>query len=304
MVFFGKYLVEKKVISESDFLKIIIEQIRNTPSVAEIIYDLKILSLDDQCRVIDLQIMKDIEYLSACKQLGLWNTELEVKTFAEIKKRKISFAQLLLREKMLTYDQIVKYLDEFIENLIEKKTYTKIEPSIQNVDTIAKPFLEDDGIIWTDEVFIPNNNEKILNKDRKLNTNLIYDFLDLFTAHNYVELRKLAESQTDSEEDIENLNKISNQLRTIHSGLVFIQAIYADEIVILTIKYIENIIKQKPKKELFTSLMNNIKKSLEIIWKLRNSIIEHQTDEHIMNELSFKNEVLNLKNNLLSFISN
>lgn len=125
---FGEYLIQKSVVSEADLSEAWLEQLRSTPTIAEIVLSRKLLPVAQWLQVVAFQTTSHIEFASACKQVGLWTPEIEKVVFEEIRRARKSYLSSLLGRGTLKSETVNQYFDSY---LLESATADQPEKTSQ-----------------------------------------------------------------------------------------------------------------------------------------------------------------------------
>jgi hypothetical protein len=138
MKLFGNFLVERNEISSSDLVEALIRQLRDLPTVAEIIHKKKLISDQDQLKVLTYQSQYRCEYIAACRHFGLWGDQIETAVMREIKSCRKPIGQILVEQSKINAEKLTGLLDEFIAEVPREErvrrqnvaeTQTKLESS-------------------------------------------------------------------------------------------------------------------------------------------------------------------------------
>lgn len=158
MKLFGEYLVEQNLISKHELVNVLLEQIKNIPSMAECVYDAKLLSDDDLLETLKYQASNYVDLLSALKALNKWNEVLEKKIKIHMQEKRIPLGQLLVKQGKIEFDALAKHLDDFIYEC--KKGNTKEEnTSLKNMTPNLSRSSEDLVLKSEDELSENKHNE-------------------------------------------------------------------------------------------------------------------------------------------------
>lgn len=117
MKFFGQYLVEKSLLSEETLVDALIEQLRSMPSLAEVVYDLKVFSTKQFLNVLALQAQTGMEFKKTAESIGLWTKEVDEKVTRALGDRRIPLGQILVRTGKIGFEDITKALDEYLSSM-------------------------------------------------------------------------------------------------------------------------------------------------------------------------------------------
>jgi hypothetical protein len=135
---FGEFLVSKGVITNDDLLSALMEQIKVMPSIAEIVYNQKLVSVQELAQVLSLQSKTQVDFISACKQAGKWNERIQEQVWSELENVRVPLVQVLVRHKKLSHESVNKYLDSYLAET--QSSSAKVNNSIQSEKT-AQPVL-------------------------------------------------------------------------------------------------------------------------------------------------------------------
>jgi hypothetical protein len=117
MKLFGEYLIEKGLVNSEVLVDALVEQVRNLPTMAEIVRTHKVLPAVDIISVFKLESQNGSSFVVAAKSLGLWTPEVEAVVSRELKLRRIPLGQILVRRGHLTIEKMAMALDEFLGEL-------------------------------------------------------------------------------------------------------------------------------------------------------------------------------------------
>lgn len=113
MKLFGEYLVEHNIISEEVLVEALISQIKQLPSVTEIVFEQKLLDVKDLLSVFRQQSHKHCGFIEAAMDLGYWKPEISAEVDKQAAERRIPLGELLVKQGTVKMEQITKALDEF-----------------------------------------------------------------------------------------------------------------------------------------------------------------------------------------------
>ena len=118
---FGDYLIEKNVITESQLLEGLLEQIERTPSYAMACYQGKLLSAHDLLLVLKEQQKKSTDFFSAAKSLQLWTDNKTVELLDILNVQRRPLGEILVEKGFIQLRELTLYLDEFLADFPQKE---------------------------------------------------------------------------------------------------------------------------------------------------------------------------------------
>ena len=140
MAFFGEYLVSKGHIKPEALVDALIEQTKESPSIAEVARNQQLYSDEDFLNIFSVQSKKNTDFKSAAIELNLWSPEVEQKVDSEIIKTRTPIGQILTKRKAISFDVLTKALDDFLGTLKEPEPTTSpsatIAPSSEPLPSI------------------------------------------------------------------------------------------------------------------------------------------------------------------------
>jgi len=127
---FGKYLVESGQIDSNQLLLGLMEQIKSTPSTAEAVMELNLLSTDQQIAILEEQVVSQTDYVTSASKLGFWSEEMKNRVEDLIFERKTSLMDIIIANEWATTKDLTSKLDEYLvefEGDIKSTRSDKIE---------------------------------------------------------------------------------------------------------------------------------------------------------------------------------
>ena len=121
MKLFGEYLVEQNIVTEEALAEALISQIKGIPSIAEIVYEEKLLPAKDFVKVMSHQIKEGLEFRRACQELKLWNQEIERQIKRRVDKLRKPLGQILADSGKIEFSKMIHALDDFLSDITEIK---------------------------------------------------------------------------------------------------------------------------------------------------------------------------------------
>jgi hypothetical protein len=115
--YFGEFLVEKGVISQENLVDALIEQIATTPPLCQVIYQKKILPTTKVFEIFRYQQDQQVEFIQACKSLGVWTKEVQDRAFETIDELRKPLGHILVSKGLIDLKKLTHMLDEFLSQL-------------------------------------------------------------------------------------------------------------------------------------------------------------------------------------------
>lgn len=111
---FGEFLIEKKLITEQQLLEALVAQVRETPTLLEMVLELKLIESSELLKIVTTQFSRKIEFQAACREHGQWSNDLAVRLEQETLKRRRPIGEFLLGKKFISIDDLNRILDEYV----------------------------------------------------------------------------------------------------------------------------------------------------------------------------------------------
>lgn len=290
MTFFGRYLVEQGIVSEGVIIKTLVEQMRSVPPIAEVFFTLNLVSIEDQLKVIETQMEKGIEYRAACRLLGLWNDKVENTVIAHIKKSRIPLGQLLVINKLISFDELVRCLDDYFVHRNDSpnvKVVTKSDAPLPPSGTVVAQSVEvasswvAGDIVWVES---DTTSTEIVEPLPQMDASLALEFGDLFSEVFYSELKTIALQLSDDKNRQHLSNGLIAHLRTVKSGSVFMRANKTSEMIAALT---QSLLKEATDKEQGVKA-STIVEGIELLWSLRTAIVSKHSEQEAWNDKMFR----------------
>ena len=115
--YFGEFLVEKGVITEENLVDALIEQIASTPPLCQVISQKKILPTNKVFEAFRFQQDHQVEFMQACKSIGVWTQEVQVKTSSFLDEIRKPLGHILVSKGLIDLKKLTNMLDEFLSEL-------------------------------------------------------------------------------------------------------------------------------------------------------------------------------------------
>lgn len=113
---FGEHLVDLNFITEAQLVEALVTQMREVPSVVEIIYDHQLLSHDQILSILKKQQIEGTDFRTTANDLGVWTEELAESIHAELRKIRRPIGEILVSLGCLSLDQLTSSLDSYNGN--------------------------------------------------------------------------------------------------------------------------------------------------------------------------------------------
>ena len=113
MTTFPEFLIEKNLVSADQLARVLVEQVGQLPSIAEIIFKHRLLQSRDLVAVLCLQSKESMSFQSACETLHLWNSEIAEKIKLESDLGFKSLGELLIKTNLLTSTVLERAIAEY-----------------------------------------------------------------------------------------------------------------------------------------------------------------------------------------------
>ena len=145
MKLFGQYLVEKGIIDENELLSALIQQIKEIPSVVEVVYESKLLNPTQILRALELQTRNNTDFIQACKTLGFWDENVVAKFNSLASEKQIPLGQVLVKSGKVSFQKIVNALDEYLALVAEAEKNHSPNLSLVEPQKKSSDLLEETG---------------------------------------------------------------------------------------------------------------------------------------------------------------
>ena len=238
--------------------------------------------------------------------------------------------EVLNEEELISKEEIIEDTDEKLDEILNEEELVSKEEVSEDVDKKLDEVLNEEELISKEEVSEDTNkkSEEILNKeeliskeeiteeidalddkskelsntptekdDNKVNlSGSIENFLNIYSdkindeIHNIVEI--ISSDSKSSKEIVESLNELYLKLKIIEGSFILIEESYAKNLIEIWISIIEKFLKiEGDKLKLILQDHSDVtKKSLDLIWYVRNLISTNGGKDNIMSSGDLKNE--------------
>jgi hypothetical protein len=138
--YFGEFLVEKGVITKENLVDALIEQIATTPPLCQVIYQKKILPTATVFDAFRFQQDHQVEFMQACKSMGLWTKEVQDKAYESIDELRKPLGHILVSKGLIDLKKLTHMLDEFLSQLASTSV-PQSKPEVKAPEVIITPKL-------------------------------------------------------------------------------------------------------------------------------------------------------------------
>lgn len=274
---FGDFLVEKGLITSDILLQVLVDQMRNIPSIVEVVFEGALLPKDVQLEILRLQTLHQWSYQQACSHLGFWSDELVANISALTEKSRTPLGQLVLSKTNMKFTELTKALDEYLSQDVSPKSVgLTVSVSGQKISSSAHAVS-----VEVQETLIKRSKPNI-------GENLLTELLEVFDDERRTRMESQIQTLMDFIEKERPDTEISQQLRTIHSEF---QAMWGaarfvrldltgalihslDLAVVKCLKASGPTIHVKA-----TQLIEPCRAALNVVWRLRTYLSENRTEQ-------------------------
>lgn len=271
MKLFGEFLVEKKYINADNLVHSLISQVKMTRPVVDIIYSKKLLDPNQILSALQLQASKNMEFITACKEMNLWTDDIESEVHKEASKGRPPIGQILIRDGYIESKKLIEALDEYmvyrLDQLKEGAEQPEIQATQKNTDAEAK------------------TSESILNLDSG-------EFLDFFNNSQYVDyetqLFSLEPERTDFSDSAQDVLSAFMILRGYYDTLNMNQSkVIAEYITVGLSQIIEK--GAAINQEIIWEYKALAKSVLDLLWRVREQLDKGSSEASAYQEPGNKN---------------
>jgi hypothetical protein len=295
-MYFGDYLVQKKVISYEQLLQALCYQIESMPSMVRIVIENKLIDAKEMLELIKKQAKDDLDILHLLKSEKNISddkiVELEMKQFAY----KIPLGEALVKLNFSSIDVVDKHLKEFYEQKFnlsnsedkQKAPAVEVEMSEAALESLRELGFDIDG---------PATNVTVASFEPKP---FVDQYLDLFSEKFKKKLLKLIEinqKEVTTDSDISNyFNSLYRDLHLLKGAVVLSELTSQERFLNAWENKIENLL-SKNNDEIRSwckSHLNILVQSVNLLWDARLQIVVHKSDIVIENDERFMSDIEDL----------
>lgn len=136
--YFGRYLVERKIVTEHELVIALIDQSKTAPSIPEIVLRLQLMNPEQVLDVFDRQTSLGVDFMRAARELSLWSEEIQRKVFKVLEDEKRLIGEILISKGLVRAESLVDILDDYIN---EPDIHTTPEKTVL-IPVVESPSVE------------------------------------------------------------------------------------------------------------------------------------------------------------------
>jgi hypothetical protein len=319
-MYFGEFLIEKKIISEEQLLDALVFQLEHLPSFLRVLREEKVFSPEDLFRLIQTQLENDTDLITVIKnEKKLDEKRLDDLYQKQFLKRKM-LGSVLVELKIVQQTDIEKSLHEFlrVKDTLPKKEKTipvatpaptkvvEVEISQAALDSLRELGMTEDlpaSAPAVNKVVEVEISQAALDSLRELgitedlpiaaltkvvtNNILIEEFLGKYSEKMFNKQKKILEILNQS---LKDESDISNYFNSLYGDLLFLKgaAFMADLNTMASFinnccEMLEGKLMQSSEqlKEWGVNSIHSMEKIILFLWEIRGSVAQNQSDECI-----------------------
>ncbi len=142
-IFFGEFLIEKKLITVDQLVTCLIEQMNTQEIPANIALKNKILNSDDLLMVFRKQQSESKDFISSYRECSFYSESKEKEILSLLAKEREPLGQILLKNNYVDLETMTKQLDEFVSQVGSEKEEIKTEEVVEEKSNDKEVFAED-----------------------------------------------------------------------------------------------------------------------------------------------------------------
>lgn len=276
-MYFGDYLVEKKIITPSQLIEALAYQLEHLPSMIRLIHESGLISPSDLLQLIKTQIKQDIDLFAVLIEQRKMSSEQASDLALKQWSRRIPLGEVLVQLSLVTKDQLELHLDSYFE--AKEKTSSAPAPA-------ASPMISDAALESLRELgFDPSALGEISVRKEFAPKEEVDHFLNVYNEkqkNKMLKLISIIEETMNKSEDVGNyINSLFRDLHLI-KGAVFLSEVSALEGI--TTQWDESLERALSKGDgesckWCSSHLKNFRFFLEQLWQIREKIASDKTDE-------------------------
>lgn len=266
--YFGNFLISKKIINENALISALIEQLKNSQSTFEILFEKKLIAAQDSLKILEEQQASQSTYKSAALKLNLWKKEFDSIVEDHLNSSRPPLGKILIDQGILDLKKLTSLLDEFFSEKAQKVN------SAPQKEIILSP----SPLISTGQT------AKNVTTFAKLQVEDLVDFRDIFDERKIksfnMALVLIRDKFAQDQESRQKLLKNALQIIQTINGHVFLKELMVisnllDLICNLISKQIEKAPDQNQDQAIATLLMN----AVDLSYMIRESVMETLSEE-------------------------
>ena len=251
MKYIGNLLLGDNLLSKEQLLECMIEKMESIPHLSRVVFDKKLLDVEQQLEVFKFLSENSTNYIGACKSLNLWSKNFENEILKEIEEKHKTLSEIIIAKEYLSWEQLIDVFDRF--------------------------FNEDDSSLLTEKKSIPANEFAEQSK-----TKFVALYENFFNQEKFDQILSMLESANldgvkTNAEFATKFEEIKSLLFEVYSSAEFIEATYSIKLLGAIIDYTNRIIEKCEGEEDISQFVKDsndeIKKGLTLSWDLRKNLV-------------------------------
>lgn len=290
-MYFGDYLIEKKIINSDQLVKALCYQLESLPSLIRVVWESQLVNSNELLDILKSQVKDDTDILSTLKKLNKIDdqkiNELELKQMS----MKIPLGEVLVKLQFVSSEHINTALKDFYENKFNVNSAPEAKPTTTSneieISEAALESLRELGMTLEQTPAAPTVSV-VTTKP------FIDQYLDMFTEKFKNKLKKLIEilnTETNGTSDISNYyNSLYRDLHLLKSTITLSELSTQEKFVSAWEASIEKVL-MKSNDDIRTWCKNNLailSDSIDLLWKSRTIIQRDKTDEALNSDENLK----------------
>jgi len=289
--YFGEFLVEKGVISQENLVDALIEQIATTPPLCQVIYQKKILPTTKVFEIFRYQQDQQVEFIQACKSLGVWTKEVQDRAFETIDELRKPLGHILVSKGLIDLKKLTHMIDDFLSQLASAPVSAPVP--MQNTAPEVKASIPAPSISLDDLA-------------ENIQPGILMELEETFDEKKRKMIRvALSLVKDNAGSDMAICKKLMQDVFKIVHGLNGLLAMLAldkvSEILTAMEAYLSSVqgkIQDRTKDQMISDT-EILTKAIDLVWNLRVSIMTHATERAFFqenaNSQQFSNVMTSLK---------
>ena len=308
MKHFGNFLVDRGIISSSQLVQSLFEQLQSTPPSIVILHNRDCLGTQEVLDILSLQNEEQVDFRSACGELGLWEERFEKVLQSEISRERLKLGQILINNGWADPKQLLSDLMDFQSYRTKNNSDHKLE----------EPKSFDSRVVVSIDSPIPSSEEANPEIDSdyspafgQIESDSILDYLDLFSDEKKsllestildVELLKDAEGLAGNAFEVLDIffgdyHSLKGAARSVGAVLTEKLIHQAEDLLTFYKQFSE-----KVKSQDFVNLSEINLSVLDMLWELRTELSSFSTEEVFWGEDSTRKRYLLLLKDLQALL--
>ena len=114
--YLGSLLLKDELISKERLLECLVEKIDCIPRLSRLVYEKKLLDMDQQLEVFKYLSENSTNYIGACKALNLWNKNFEKEVLSQLEDKHKTLSEIMISKNYLSWEQLIDAFDRFLNS--------------------------------------------------------------------------------------------------------------------------------------------------------------------------------------------